>query len=723
MILKNFFLLIFLLQTSLLLGQGGGDCVTATFLCDKTNFDQIETQGAGIFTNEVTGNNCGLSEFNSTWFTWICDEPGNLTFDLIPSLNSDDVDFILYRLPSGVFNCDDKEIMRCMASSCDGATGLNSTSMDDAEQPGCSGSDDNYLEEVQLVAGEAYALFILSFSGSGIFDLVFGGSATFQAPEIDFTFSPDTVACAEEIITFTDQSSYDFGNIEDWDWEFGAGAVPATASGPGPHSVSWTTSGTKTVELTLTTDNDCTLDKTQTIIIENTTTVDLVLPVCENASLSYLGESIPAGQSATFNLSSQTECDTLLTVFADPISTFEVDVDVFGCPGTSITYLGESIQVGSSLEIDLVSAQGCDSIITVNANPIVVEETLLDIETCPDEPVTYLGTDYPPGTTTEITLANFQGCDSIIVLNIVPIALADTELTVEICEGESFEYEDEVLEIGAFMTFTLTSFQGCDSVVNVSVLLSPEFSFELDSNPFCPNVTEGSIEVINIDGLTGPFQFSLDGVEYQDEPLFAGLSQGAYTVHVVDDNGCLDSLNIDVEESERVALQLDNVILGCTEEMVEIRAIPLGNPEDVTLVWEDGSTGLTFQANEGRTYSVDITDACSTYSRDVEVTLETEFRDSYVYIPNGFSPNGDGANDQFQLFFGPDVEVLSFDFQIFNRWGANVYSSSDPAGRWNGTLKGKDLAPGNYVWFMDANLLSCRREFNVFEKGMISLIK
>ncbi len=712
-----------LLYSCISLGQGGGDCISATFLCDKTNFAQVETQGAGMFTNEISANTCGLSEFNSTWFTWICEDAGNLTFDLIPSLNSDDVDFILFRLPSGVFNCDDKEIMRCMASSCDGATGLNASSMDDSEQPGCSGDDDNYLEEVDLVAGEAYALFILSFSGSGIFDLVFGGSATFQAPIPALDISPDTVACPNETLTFLDQSSYPSGTITSRIWDFGPGATPATASGQGPHNVSWSTPGTRVIEVLLTTSDDCTLDQQQTIIIQDQTDIDISIPVCENGSLDFMGSTIAAGNSASFVLPSTTGCDTFLTVLAAPVAVVESDLTLEACLGESVSYNGTNLAAGTVTEVDFISANGCDSIVTVTVAPVVIADTAIDIETCPDEPITFLGIQYDPGTTNAIDLTSFQGCDSTILLTIVAVPLANTSLTIEACEGETFTYENEELAIGEMMTFTLLSSLGCDSFVNVEVVQSPDFTVDFDSNPFCPNVTSGSVEITNVSGSTGPFVFSIDSINFQDEPLFTGLDQGTYTLSTVDDNNCLLELEVIVEESARVDVDIQNVVLGCTDEVVEIRAIPLGNPNEVSLMWEDSTIGFSFFADEGRDYTVAITDACSTYPRDIEVALETEFRDSYVYIPNGFTPNDDGINDDFKAFFGPDVEVLAFKFNVYNRWGANVFGSTNPNIVWDGRLKGKWAQSGTYIWFMEATLLSCRRTFEVFKTGDIVLIR
>ncbi|MFN4122623.1 MAG: PKD domain-containing protein [Flavobacteriales bacterium] len=65
------------------------------------------------------------------------------------------------------------------------------------------------------------------------------------------------------------------------------------------------------------------------------------------------------------------------------------------------------------------------------------------------------------------------------------------------------------------------------------------------------------------------------------------------------------------------------------------------------------------------------------------------------YAPNSFSPNNDGVNDVFKLYF---TYVKYFRIEIFNRWGELVYMSEDPEKGWDGTFKGKRAQSDVYVW-------------------------
>jgi gliding motility-associated-like protein len=66
-----------------------------------------------------------------------------------------------------------------------------------------------------------------------------------------------------------------------------------------------------------------------------------------------------------------------------------------------------------------------------------------------------------------------------------------------------------------------------------------------------------------------------------------------------------------------------------------------------------------------------------------------------LYIPNAFTPNGDGIND----FFGVNGEGLqNFHIIIFNRWGEVIFDATNPHALWDGTFKGKPVEEGVYTY-------------------------
>lgn len=68
------------------------------------------------------------------------------------------------------------------------------------------------------------------------------------------------------------------------------------------------------------------------------------------------------------------------------------------------------------------------------------------------------------------------------------------------------------------------------------------------------------------------------------------------------------------------------------------------------------------------------------------------------YIPNAFTPNGDGLNDIFKPT-SPAIAKTEY-FRIFNRWGKMVFSTNQNNKGWDGKLEGKEQPVGAYVWII-----------------------
>jgi gliding motility-associated-like protein len=69
------------------------------------------------------------------------------------------------------------------------------------------------------------------------------------------------------------------------------------------------------------------------------------------------------------------------------------------------------------------------------------------------------------------------------------------------------------------------------------------------------------------------------------------------------------------------------------------------------------------------------------------------------YIPNAFTPNQDGINDEFYI---TNANFPKFTLTVFDRWGNRVYATNDGNFRWDGTQDGDAVASGTYVYVMEA---------------------
>ena len=111
---------------------------------------------------------------------------------------------------------------------------------------------------------------------------------------------------------------------------------------------------------------------------------------------------------------------------------------------------------------------------------------------------------------------------------------------------------------------------------------------------------------------------------------------------------------------------------------------------------EGETTEDALRIDEGGTYTAYVHFDCTT----VPVIIEVEEVDCTpnVYVPNAFSPNGDGNNDYWQAFIKSEVPIIDFKMVVYDRWGAQVYETTDPEGRWEGYYRGRPAAPGIYAW-------------------------
>lgn len=80
-------------------------------------------------------------------------------------------------------------------------------------------------------------------------------------------------------------------------------------------------------------------------------------------------------------------------------------------------------------------------------------------------------------------------------------------------------------------------------------------------------------------------------------------------------------------------------------------------------------------------------------------SLSITVLESSLEVPNVFTPNGDGINDEFRVVY---KSLSSYSCLVFNRWGRKVFSSSDPGRGWDGRINGKMAAPGAYYYIVQA---------------------
>ncbi|MCD4725872.1 MAG: gliding motility-associated C-terminal domain-containing protein, partial [Bacteroidales bacterium] len=92
------------------------------------------------------------------------------------------------------------------------------------------------------------------------------------------------------------------------------------------------------------------------------------------------------------------------------------------------------------------------------------------------------------------------------------------------------------------------------------------------------------------------------------------------------------------------------------------------------------------------------------------------------YVPNAFSPDGDGLNDELKAISNTE-NIYSFNMYIFNRWGALVFDSKEVSLGWDGTYKGKPAPQGVYVYKIEYSIGTSAQEESRVMSGTVMLVR
>lgn len=138
-----------------------------------------------------------------------------------------------------------------------------------------------------------------------------------------------------------------------------------------------------------------------------------------------------------------------------------------------------------------------------------------------------------------------------------------------------------------------------------------------------------------------------------------------------------------------------------------------------------GATGLTHTVNNlqpGQSISLIVRaigkTACelSTNSSVATGTTDNPFADK-LYIPNTFTPNGDGKNDVFMIY---GTTIQKANLSVYNQWGELIFRTTDKSAGWDGTYKGRDQPVGVYVYYVEATM---NDGHSITKKGTITLLR
>jgi len=228
--------------------------------------------------------------------------------------------------------------------------------------------------------------------------------------------------------------------------------------------------------------------------------------------------------------------------------------------------------------------------------------------------------------------------------------------------------------------------EGClvSDTVSITALPAPEIDLGGDRD-ICP---EQTITLDAAYGSSSRYLWSTGDTTAQ----YGATAGGTYWVRVTTDRSCVGSDTVTLRYVPLPVVRLGADTTVCEE--TPLRLSPWSVNAD-SLVWSDGTAGSTLTVSSGGSYIVRGINQCGEGADTVKV--RGIFCD--IWVPNVFTPNGDGINDVFRVL-GNVGRMEGFRLSLFNRWGAMVYVSDDRYAGWDGTYKGGPALLGTYAYML-----------------------
>lgn len=424
--------------------------------------------------------------------------------------------------------------------------------------------------------------------------------------------------------------------------------------------------------------------------------------------------------------------------------------DSKGCTAAFDFTIGQPAEfIATATQVQAVSCfQGSDGQATVSTNGTPIDYLWNNGEITQN--VSNL-----PGGSYSVTVTNTDGCTAVADVNIdtpaAPVAVSITTESNVLCYGDNngslkaqvtgpgavFSYawsngsmQEIATGLGAgSYTVTVTNEKGCEATASYLLDEPSEILVEVSTNALtCFDAPDaGVITVEQISGGVEPYLFSNDGINFSASTAISGYTAGTQTFYVKDAGGCIREFSATIEGPKEILVELDEDMVIDLGETITLGAYV--NLPDLSYAWSPAeylscADCLSPEALPVRPqlFTLTVTDdfGC-TASADIFIDV---IKKRKVYVPNAFSPNADGFNDEFIPFGGKDVRLIR-DFKVFDRQGNLVFSAtnfepSDISNGWNGTFKGKMMQPGVFVWFAKVEFID--DEVEVF-KGDVTLLR
>lgn len=273
----------------------------------------------------------------------------------------------------------------------------------------------------------------------------------------------------------------------------------------------------------------------------------------------------------------------------------------------------------------------------------------------------------------------------------------------------------QLMTIGSGLySLTVTDAAGCMTTGVITLNAPAPLAYDvIFTDPGCDGSNTGMINIVSTQGGTAPYQYAISGGQPGTSSIFDSLSEGVYTISVTDANGCsIDTIGSLTESVIPVTEAGDDIDIDLGYSAILSGIV---SPLDAMIEWIPASNlscvfclAPVAMPVSTTVYLLQATTSDGCVTTD-SLTVRVHKSENAVYVPNAFSPNGDGINDIFTVFGNRSVKQIE-KLSVFSRWGELVFEKSgfmanDPVTGWDGTFRGKPFTPGVFTWMAEIRFL------------------
>ena len=262
--------------------------------------------------------------------------------------------------------------------------------------------------------------------------------------------------------------------------------------------------------------------------------------------------------------------------------------------------------------------------------------------------------------------------------------------------------------LGGIYSFQMTNQYGCinnsSNSISIQLIKKPAADFSFDNR--CKNTPiqfTNTSNIANSGTIIWDWNFGNGSIGNLKDEQSIYQSIGKYSVTLSATPSSCPLLVDSVKKDLTIEVPVPGIHYGAVNAKATMPYWLSARNFGIAYLWNP-FTGLsnpsiqnpTTTLNAEQVYTIRITNNSGCLTQDT--VLVRVFNDYGVYVPSGFSPDGDGVNDKLTPILIGIREVKSF--RIYNRWGQLLYQTSDKNAGWNGTYKGKPQVSETYVWVL-----------------------